>query len=132
MMYETPGMLMCKRQKLKQPGRVETLIAASSPYPCMSRRHSADRQCCGSRLASQALNSFEKGAAEMEVGGTDWNCTDAYSALQQDIVAHVRGLEVQKVRVAWASVIRGNHSRSVYLVAADSCRAAISYTPEVM
>ena len=45
------------------------------------------------------MDSFENGAGDLEVSGTDWSAADAYAALQQDIAAHVSGLEIQKVRI---------------------------------
>jgi hypothetical protein len=65
------------------------------------------------------LDSFEKGAAEIEVSGTDWNCSDAYAALQQDVAAHVRGLELQKVRKAEATASRWFDTRPLDLLSAQ-------------
>ena len=53
--------------------------------------------CCLRRLAAEAIDSFQQGAAELEVRGTDWNGAEALAALKEDVAAHVRGLEVQKV-----------------------------------
>lgn len=46
------------------------------------------------------MEAFEEAARDLEVDGSGWTAADAHTALEDDIAAHVRKLEQQKVRRA--------------------------------
>ncbi len=49
------------------------------------------------RLGIEAVEAFEEAARDLEVGGSGWTAADAHASLEDQIAAHVRQLEQQKV-----------------------------------